>query len=56
MPVVIGALGSIPLKFKEYINQVGIKYTWQMLQKFVLLGTATASILWKVLSKFLVLA
>lgn len=25
-PVVIGALGSIPLKFKEYVDQFSVKY------------------------------
>lgn len=25
--VVVGALGSIPLKFKEYFDQLGIKYS-----------------------------
>lgn len=48
IPVVIGALGSIPFKLKKFLDQLQIKYDLRALQKSALLGTA--NILRKVLS------
>ena len=47
VPVIIGALGSVPHKLGKYLNILEIKYDLQTLQKSVLLGTA--NILRKVL-------
>lgn len=48
IPVVIGALGSVPRTATKYLNQLGIKYDLGTMQKSALLGTA--HILRKVLS------
>lgn len=48
LPVIIGALGSIPKSLTKYLDQLDIKYDVRTLQKSALLGTA--HILRKVLS------
>lgn len=53
IPVVIGVLGSIPLKFKYYVDQLDVKYTLGTLQKYDLWCTAIT--LRKVLSEVLAL-
>ena len=40
VPVVIGALGSIPLKLKSYLCQLDVDCNISVLQKSALLGTA----------------
>ena len=48
VPVIIGALGSIPNDIDNYLKQLGIEYNLNILQHSVLLGTA--NILRQVLS------
>ena len=48
IPIIIGALGSIPDDLDEKLNSIGVKYNINVLQKSVLLGTA--NILRQVLS------
>lgn len=38
IPVVNGAFGSIPLKFKEYVSQLCVKYTFRTRKKSALLN------------------
>ena len=47
VPVVIGALGSIPKNLHRHHESLGIKVHVSMMQKSALLGTA--NIQWKVL-------
>ena len=47
VPVVIGALGSIPKNLHRHLESLGIKVHVSMMQKSALLGTA--NIQWKVL-------
>ena len=48
VPVVIGALGSVSVNFKEYMKRFSVKVRLEVIQKTALLGTA--KILRKVLS------
>ena len=40
IPIIIGALGSIPSSLKSYLDQLGVRYNMDTLQQSVLLGTA----------------
>ena len=40
IPIIIGALGSVPNDLKKQLDSLGIKYSLSILQKSVLLGTA----------------
>ena len=40
IPIIIGALGSVPDDLYEKLDSIGIKYNTTVLQKSVLLGTA----------------
>ena len=48
IPIVVGALGTITTKFKNYIESLGIEIRIEHVQKLALLGTARIII--KVLS------
>ena len=48
IPIVVGALGSIPKKLKEHLKSLGLPGDIHCIQKSALLGTA--GILRKVLS------
>ena len=48
VPIIIGALGSIPNDLESYLGKLGISYNVGTLQKYVSLGIA--NILRKVLS------
>ena len=48
VPVVIGALGTVSVNFKEYMKRIGVNVRLEVIQKTALLGTA--KILRKVLS------
>ena len=48
VPVVIGALGTVSVNFKEYMNRIGVNVRLEVIQKTALLGTA--KILRRVLS------
>ena len=48
VPVITGALGAVPVKFKKYMKQFGVDVRLKVIQKTALLGTA--KILRKVLS------
>ena len=48
VPVVIGALRALSVKFKKYMKQIGVKVSLEVVHKTALLGTA--KILRKVLS------
>ena len=48
VPVVIGALGTVSVNFKEYMKRIGVNVRLEVIQKTALLGTA--KILRRVLS------
>ena len=48
VPVVIGALGTVSVNFKEYMKRIGVNVRLEVIQKTAFLGTAM--ILRKVLS------
>ena len=50
VPVVIGALGTVSVNFKEYMNRIGVNVRLEVIQKTALLGKA--KILRKVLSLY----
>ena len=40
VPVVIGALGTVSVNFKEYIKRIGVNMRLEVVQETALLGTA----------------
>ena len=48
IPIVVGALGTIPLRLKENLRTIGVDTSIELIQRSVLLGSA-ARILRKVL-------
>ena len=48
VPVVIGALGAVPVNFKEYMKRMGVNVRLEVIQKTAVLGTV--KVLRKVLS------
>ena len=48
VPVVIGALGTVSVNFKEYMKRIGVNVRLEVIQKTALLGTV--KILRRVLS------
>ena len=40
IPIIIGALGSIPSSLESYLEQLGVRHNMDILQQSVLLGTA----------------